>query len=211
MSGGKYFSLVVILALNLFSIIVFGLRANYLGELLIFVLMTIASLMILRCLYKNEKCGLFTALFFIISLINIFYIKNAFEADPLVNLGLKGLVLFGLNMLLNAAGFLIGISCIERNISHREKDRIIEKDIEPKIKEMEEKLEKETKDYKTEPWPSVAAAYYPGKFIASSNSTYYHAPKCDWAKKINEKRRVWFSSKEEARKKGYKMHSCLKK
>jgi len=54
----------------------------------------------------------------------------------------------------------------------------------------------------------VKKTYSPGKFIASKNSTQYHNPKCEWAKKINRKNRVWFSSSYEARKQGYRKHKC---
>jgi len=209
--GGKYYSLLGILALNLFTVVALGMRVNYLAELLVFVLMGICSILILRSVYKDEKEGIFISLFFIIAIINMFYIRNAFYSDPLVNAGLLGRLLFGVTLLSDTFGFLIGIVSIQKKISNRQKDVIIEKEIEPKLKAMEEKLDKETaKDSKVEPWQSVMESYYPGKFVASSNSEYYHSPKCDWAKKINEKRRVWFNSKEEAKKKGYKMHSCLK-
>ncbi len=58
--------------------------------------------------------------------------------------------------------------------------------------------------------PKYTAEYSPGKFVASKSSTSYHAPKCEWAEKINKKNRVWFASKEDAKKKGYKAHSCLR-
>ena len=52
--------------------------------------------------------------------------------------------------------------------------------------------------------------FEPGKFIASSTSSYYHAPKCDWAKKIMNEKQVWLNSEEEAEGRGLKPHSCLK-
>ena len=56
----------------------------------------------------------------------------------------------------------------------------------------------------------VSSAYHsPGKFVASKRSNIYHAPKCDWAKKIKKERRKWFNSKEEAWEQGYKAHSCV--
>ncbi len=51
--------------------------------------------------------------------------------------------------------------------------------------------------------------YKPGKFVASSRSNIYHAPKCEWAKKIKKERRNWFKSKEAAWEKGYKAHNCV--
>jgi len=209
--GGKYYSLLAILSLNLFTIVALGMRINYLAELLIFVLMGISSLIILRSVYKNEREGVFTSLFFIIALINMFYIRNAFYSDPLVNAGILGRLLFGVTLLSDTFGFFIGIASMEKRISNKGKDKIIEKEIEPKLRAMEQKLNNEMiQDSKVEPWQSVVEQFYPGKFIASSNSDYYHSPKCDWAKKIVQSRRVWFQSKEEAKKKGYKMHSCLK-
>ena len=195
-----------------------GFRINYLGELLIFVLFFIASMIILVSNYRERNYGLFAALFFLISMLNLFYIKNVFSANPLVNVGFKGWALFGLTMFLNAVGFLIGALSAERGISKKEKEEIIEKMIEPKIKAMEAKLDAQLKQHETkrteksyEPWPSVTEAFYPGKYLASKNGSVYHSPKCDWAKKISKSQRVWFKSDDEAKKNGYRKHSCLKK
>jgi glucan phosphoethanolaminetransferase (alkaline phosphatase superfamily) len=57
---------------------------------------------------------------------------------------------------------------------------------------------------------TVKKTYSPGKFIASKTGVKYHAPKCDWAKKVKKKNAVWFNSKEEAKKAGYKADSCVK-
>ncbi|MAE43243.1 hypothetical protein CMO93_05705 [Candidatus Woesearchaeota archaeon] len=56
----------------------------------------------------------------------------------------------------------------------------------------------------------VKTTHKPGKFIASKTGTKFHAPKCDWAKRVKEKNAVWFDSKEEAKKAGYKADSCVK-
>jgi len=58
--------------------------------------------------------------------------------------------------------------------------------------------------------PEPETEYTPGKYIASKTATTYHAPKCDWAEKIKEKNRVWFDDDKEAKKAGYKKHSCVK-
>ncbi len=52
-------------------------------------------------------------------------------------------------------------------------------------------------------------AYSPGKYVASRNSNVYHEPKCDWAKKIEKSRQVWFDDKKEAVEKGFRMHGCV--
>jgi len=81
----------------------------------------------------------------------------------------------------------------------KKEDKIVELKKEAKIlKEAEEKV------------MEIKKAYSPGKFVASENSNKFHIPKCDWAKRIKKKRRIWFSSEAEARKKGYSAHSCLK-
>lgn len=51
--------------------------------------------------------------------------------------------------------------------------------------------------------------FSPGKYVASARANYFHAPKCEWAKKIAEERRVWFREREEAAQKGYTAHSCV--
>ncbi|MBD3355393.1 hypothetical protein GF361_05415 [Candidatus Woesearchaeota archaeon] len=51
--------------------------------------------------------------------------------------------------------------------------------------------------------------FSPGKYIASKSGTKYHAPKCDWAKKIKKKNQVWYESKEDAAKDGKKACNCI--
>ena len=54
------------------------------------------------------------------------------------------------------------------------------------------------------------AKHSPGKYVASKRSNIYHEPRCEWAKKIKEERRLWFAEKEEAQGKGYRKHECVK-
>lgn len=74
-------------------------------------------------------------------------------------------------------------------------------------KVVEAKVEPKEAKEKT---PDVKATFTPGKYVASKRSNVYHEPKCDWAKKIQKDRRVWFASREEALNKGYKKHGCVK-
>lgn len=76
-----------------------------------------------------------------------------------------------------------------------------------KAKITETKLES-TKEPK-EKAPAVKTTFTPGKYVASKRSNVYHEPKCEWAKKIQKDRQVWFESREEALNKGYKKHSCV--
>jgi hypothetical protein len=205
MNWGRYLTLIVILGLTLLQIIVQGLRINYLGELLIFVLFMIASLIIIVSIYKKREIGWFAAAFFLISIINLFYIKAAFVVHPKVNVGLLGWLLFGVTLLLNTLAFLLNVISIKRcYMSEEEKEEIIEKEIVPKIKELEEQVEKQVKR------SNVKTEVYPGRYIASKSGSVYHTAKCDWAKKISKKNQVWFDDKKEAKKAGYKQHSCLK-
>jgi len=55
----------------------------------------------------------------------------------------------------------------------------------------------------------VTTTHEPGKYVASATGSSYHAPNCDWAKKIKEKNRVWFDDEKDAKKR-FKPHSCLK-
>jgi len=56
----------------------------------------------------------------------------------------------------------------------------------------------------------VKKTFKPGKYIASKTGSKYHAPKCDWAKKIKKKNAVWFNNKQDAKKADYKADSCVK-
>jgi len=51
--------------------------------------------------------------------------------------------------------------------------------------------------------------YSPGKYVASNMGSVYHEPKCQWAKRIAEDRRIWFKDKREAQSKKYKKHKCV--
>ncbi len=94
---------------------------------------------------------------------------------------------FLITALLSAIGFVVSIMNIK-------KEEEIEKAVEEPIKEE----------------APVYTNFEPGKYIASKTGSSYHIPKCDWAKKIKRQNQVWLNSEEEAKKKGFKKHSCLK-
>ena len=56
----------------------------------------------------------------------------------------------------------------------------------------------------------VKKSFKPGKYIASKTGSKFHAPKCDWAKKVKKSNAVWFNSQEDAKKAGYKADDCVK-
>lgn len=47
-----------------------------------------------------------------------------------------------------------------------------------------------------------------GALVGSRNSRIYHKPGCSYAKKILDKNKIWFSSKEDAESKGYRAGKC---
>lgn len=48
-----------------------------------------------------------------------------------------------------------------------------------------------------------------GKYIASKTRAKYHTPECNWTRMIKENNAVWFETKEEAKKAGYKADNCV--
>ena len=57
---------------------------------------------------------------------------------------------------------------------------------------------------------AVTKTFTPGKYIASKTGTKFHSPKCDWGKKVKKSNAVWFNTKEEAKKAGYKADTCIR-
>jgi len=57
---------------------------------------------------------------------------------------------------------------------------------------------------------AVTKTFTPGKYIASKTGTKFHSPKCDWGKKVKKSNAVWFDTKEEAKKAGYKADDCIR-
>jgi hypothetical protein len=55
----------------------------------------------------------------------------------------------------------------------------------------------------------VKKKFTPGKFIASKTGSKFHSPKCDWGKRVLKKNSVWFNSKADAKKAGYKADTCI--
>jgi len=77
-------------------------------------------------------------------------------------------------------------------------------------KSMDVEEKKASESVKSSKTTSTKKTFVPGKFIASKTGVKYHAPKCDWAKKIKKSNAVWFDSKEAAKKAGYKKDKCVK-
>ncbi len=50
----------------------------------------------------------------------------------------------------------------------------------------------------------ITKTFAPSRYMASKTGEKFHSPKCNWAKKINKKNRVWLKNKDEAETKGFK-------
>ncbi|SRR3989338_4339344 len=108
-------------------------------------------------------------------------------------------------LLLSLVGFLLSVP---RKAAKKKQDFKNPLTQEPASQIFEPKEnKKETAAEHEEATPKVT--HSPGKYVASKQSNRYHEPKCDWAKKIKEERRLWFADKKEAQKKGYRKHECV--
>ncbi|MFC1686761.1 hypothetical protein ACFL0E_00180 [Nanoarchaeota archaeon] len=128
--------------------------------------------------------------------------------------------LFVLPLLLVIVGFLMGLPkrggcCCNCKEEEKEKKKELRKELfenkDNTSEDVEVEIVEEENDLpKKETSKKVEATHSPGKYVASKMGSVYHEPKCTWAKKIADNRRVWFKDKKEASKKKYKKHSCVK-
>ncbi len=105
--------------------------------------------------------------------------------------------LFMLPLFLALVGFLMALP-------KREEKREFEE-----AEDKEERLEPYSEVFEEEKPAKVKTEFSPGKYVASKMGSVYHEPKCEWAKKIVEERRIWFKDKREAQRKKYKAHKCV--
>lgn len=149
----------------------------------------------------GEKVMFFVFLFHLLNLVLLWYFRGN---------------LYLILILLALLGFLLNLPSKRRRrkaeepklkeelhsvVFDEEKENSKEAD-----KEMPVMKEEKVSSEKTS---SGSTVFSPGKYVASTRSNIYHEAKCDWAKKINKARRLWFKSKEEAWEKGYKAHGCV--
>ncbi len=160
------------------------------AELAILFALLILSLIALVSVYYKIRFGsILLMLIFTVVLLDLLFIY--WKKGPINS------SVFFITMLLSLIGFLIAVASIKRDDDEFE-------DEPPVIEEKAEAIVEE----KSEP---VTETNEPGKFAASKAGSSYHAPKCEWAKKIKKEKLVWFDSEDAAKKDGYKAHSCLKK
>src|SRR3989344_9062128 len=178
MSIRAYFIALVAVAVNLLIILTEGFAAGFLGQLMVFVVLTIASLILLYALYNQKPSSVYGPLVFIAFIVNSIYIRSIME--PTIN----GLLAVYIGILMSVLGYLTLFARMRSPLTQDEKEHIIETKIIPKLEALKKQMG-------TEPWPGVVEIIYPGKYVAAKGKRVYHLPTCATAQKIPEKQRVW--------------------
>ena len=186
--------LILLIAFIPYILLVFRLsRPLFVFELFMVIFLILLSLLMLWGIYHDKKYGQgMAAVIFVILLLNLLLIKLTL-ADYLI--------VFALGFFFGAIGFI-------KAIIHLSTPEEVQTQIE-EFEEEKPETQVELEVYKT-PEKYVKSMYEPGKYVASKQGKVYHTPKCDWVKNIRRSNRVWFRDDQEARKKGYKKHSCLR-
>jgi len=183
--------------INILSLIffVFNMKHYFLVGFFFLILIFLGGLIVLTSLYKNLVWSYYSGmLFFSLSTAALIYTFS---------LSTKSLFIFLIASAVNIIGLFISVT----NLTKEEYISI--KNIPVKIiKEPEEEIyyKEETKKEK----PKKKEKKEEKKYLASKTGKLYHTPKCALAKKIKKQNIIWFKDEKEARKKGYKKHSCLK-
>ncbi len=225
----EYFSLIFLFIANLLGLFYILPKLNnvlFLFEFVVFVFFMLLFVITIYSFYFDlSNKYILNTIFFVFGLINTIFLYFNIKTLMLVLLTAA-----------NAFGIVISVNSIEvKKAKHIEKEpKLVVEEIKPEVrkkdeekiisevkKELEEyQREKEVNEYEKEAdllskaekkLSEIKKRYTPGKFIASATSNKYHSPKCDWAKRIKKENRVWFKTEQEARRKGYSKHSCLKK
>lgn len=198
--GARYFSLMILAVANLLFVLFIGLETYLLPELLLLILFVIASSVLLHKAYRGHTYSIVGGGLFLVALINVFLVRSMMSpSGPLI------LFLIYVAALIATIGFIMSMASSEKPLTHQEKQRIIDRQIIPKIRELQQTVQNQTK----EPWDSVIEILYPGKFMGSKAGKTYHSPSCPIARNIKQKDRIWFDDAVAAAKKKYKKHTCI--
>jgi len=188
-SLGKLFAYGLILALLLFSLInVLGSTGGMLFNLELMVLILFLALTLGGLVgYKTWGEGVLFGVFvlYLVNLLGLWFLLGSISIVPLV---------------LAIVGFVLAIP-------RRKEVKIA---VESKPEELHNMVFEPAKEAAPVVYEEPQVKFTPGKFIASKFGNTYHAPKCDWANNIKKANRIWFVSGEEAEKKQYKKHDCVK-
>jgi hypothetical protein len=187
-SLGKLFAYGLILALLLFSLIrtllsTGGMLFNLeLIILVIFLALTVGGLVGYKTWGEGVLFGVFVL--YLVNLLGLWLLLGSIGIVPLV---------------LTVVGFVLAIP-------ERKNGKVTVENKPEELHSMVFEPAKEAAPIKEEP----KTKFTPGKLVASKFGNTYHAPKCEWANNIKKANRIWFVSKEEAEKKQYKAHDCIK-
>ncbi len=210
MNSKNYFLVFMLILVNFISLfmIVSDLE-NFIFELFILVILLLVSVMMLYSLQTNKpNAHKLAMIFFAAGLINTIILF------PLLTLNQMCLGLIAITV--NLIGFNRFTTPKKTRIIKRIRPAELPKTISmieeptPTFAEYKQITAPEPETKPARKKPAVKKEFKPGKFIASKTGVKFHTPKCDWAKRINKKNRVWLKDKAQARKKGYKPCSCIK-
>jgi hypothetical protein len=191
-SSGKFFVYcgLILMSFLVMLPIIFSLgRRLAKAEVLVLLFLILLSLIGFMAYKKNwgERVLFFM---FLISLGNLIFIRHFTNK------------LFMVPLFLGLVGFLMSLP------KKDEAEKIEEEQL--KVEPYSEIFEEPAKPIPQPPKKKPKTKFNPGKYVASKMGSVYHEPKCEWAKKIVAKRRIWFKDKREAQRKKYKAHKCVK-
>ena len=186
-------AVLLITFLGLISMIFNLHRFAFYGEFLILLVLLLAGVVSAIGVNNNFRWAwILLALFFAFVFINMLFIYVITTVE---------IPYFLILLVVAVVGFFISLFSIEKEKTENDSG---------KIKKGEIKVEKVEAEKVYAAKKEVKKTFKPGKYIASKTGTKFHAPKCDWAKKIKKDNAVWFNYKEDAQKAGYKEDSCIK-
>ena len=149
-----------------------------LPELLFIVLSLIIGTALIVKLYKNEKVFGFLTIYFILNL-----------ADFIILYSLLGSVITVLGIIVNLIGLFYSVYNYSVYPKHFETTPL-------EIYRIKDEVDAE------------ATKRLEGRVISSESAKYYHAPACNYVKKIPVSKRITYSSAKEAEKSGKVQHNC---
>lgn len=184
-----YAGLLILLFYGLVRILDTAGRKFFMLEFIGLLVLVLISLIAFMSYGKRQGRTLFFVIFllYLVNLVLVWYFTNA---------------LYLVLVILAVLGFVISFP-----LRHTQKVHV--KKVEEKKEELHSMVFEDEPKEETVKTKSKSTTYSPGKYVASKNSNVYHEPKCDWAKKIEKSRQVWFDDKKDAIEKGFRMHSCI--
>lgn len=199
MASGKHISsylilnvVLLIVLLGMVSVIFNFHRYMLAGHVLLLAAILLFSIIGASAIFSGSRYGgLIMTIVFAVIIIDIVMIRGFSLQLSMLNFIL----------IVSLIGFFISIGSISDYRPHIRPDSPIEdsaKKDERRDPKADERMESK-----------ASAAFKPGKFVGSRLGTTYHKPNSEWGKRIQKANRVWFSSEEDAKAKGYKPHSSI--